>query len=76
MNKIFKWLLLFSFCNNLLLTIDNLSEMIKTLNFKYFANILLCVSVKDYFILVFNEIYYFIFFINLQDLNSVIGVLL
>ena len=78
MNKLFFilfLLLIISLVNNYFLTMDNFHFLISSMNLKKYSNIVLGTTLKDYVELLINEIYYFFFFVNFNDLNSFFEVI-
>lgn len=74
MNKILLFLFfmtVISFINNYLLTFDTLNKIIIKLNVNSFFNIYQGISLKEYIKLIINQIYYFLFFIDIDELNTI-----
>ena len=64
-----------SFINNFLLTYDVFIQIISDLNMNLYLNILSGNSIFEYIRLILNKIVYFLLFFNINDLNSINGVL-
>lgn len=74
MNKILLFLFfmtVISFINNYLLTFDTLNKIIIKSNVNSFFNIYQGISLKEYIKLIINQIYYFLFFIDIDELNTI-----
>lgn len=74
MNRVFYLFIFFailSLLNNYFMTSDEYTLLLSELGIRKYINIIQCNSIKDYLDILVSNIYYWLFFLSLKDLNTI-----